>query len=422
MMRRLSEDCMINNWKRNVAFFITGQTISLFGSLLVQYAITWYITLKTQSGLMMTIAILCGFIPSLILSPFAGVWADRLDRKKLIIIADASIAAVTVIAALIFLSGYEEIWVLFVVMVLRSLGGAVHQPSVGAVYPQIVPKEKLMRVQGIGSGIQSAMMVVAPIAGATLLTFTSLEVIFSIDFFTALLAIASLLTFVKIPKLEQAQKSSKIEYLTDMKLGLKYIHTHHFLIPFFIFTTFVMFFIAPAAFLTPLQVVRNYGDEIWRLSAIEITFSAGMTIGGILIGAWGGFKNRIITMVYALVCMALSMIGLGFVTPFWIYLSMMVMMGIMLPFYNTPAIVMIQEKVEPEYMGRVLSVMGMLSSSAMPIGMLVFGPISDILDIGWLLIGSGIMLLFIGGLVLANKSLLKAGKAPIVPKKEEVTA
>ncbi len=413
---------MINNWKRNVAFFITGQTISLFGSLLVQYAITWYITLKTQSGLMMTIAILCGFIPSLILSPFAGVWADRLDRKKLIIIADASIAAVTVIAALIFLSGYEEIWVLFVVMVLRSLGGAVHQPSVGAVYPQIVPKEKLMRVQGIGSGIQSAMMVVAPIAGATLLTFTSLEVIFSIDFFTALLAIASLLTFVKIPKLEQAQKSSKIEYLTDMKLGLKYIHTHHFLIPFFIFTTFVMFFIAPAAFLTPLQVVRNYGDEIWRLSAIEITFSAGMTIGGILIGAWGGFKNRIITMVYALVCMALSMIGLGIVTPFWIYLSMMVMMGIMLPFYNTPAIVMIQEKVEPEYMGRVLSVMGMLSSSAMPIGMLVFGPISDILDIGWLLIGSGIMLLFIGGLVLANKSLLKAGKAPIVPKKEEITA
>ena len=413
---------MINNWKRNVAFFITGQTISLFGSLLVQYAITWYITLKTQSGLMMTIAILCGFIPSLILSPFAGVWADRLDRKKLIIIADASIAAVTVIAALIFLSGYEEIWVLFVVMVLRSLGGAVHQPSVGAVYPQIVPKEKLMRVQGIGSGIQSAMMVVAPIAGATLLTFTSLEVIFSIDFFTALLAIASLLTFVKIPKLEQAQKSSKIEYLTDMKLGLKYIHTHHFLIPFFIFTTFVMFFIAPAAFLTPLQVVRNYGDEIWRLSAIEITFSAGMTIGGILIGAWGGFKNRIITMVYALVCMALSMIGLGIVNPFWIYLSMMVMMGIMLPFYNTPAIVMIQEKVEPEYMGRVLSVMGMLSSSAMPIGMLVFGPISDILDIGWLLIGSGIMLLFIGGLVLANKSLLKAGKAPIVPKKEEITA
>jgi len=410
---------MIKNWKRNVAFFITGQTISLFGSLLVQYAITWYITLKTQSGLMMTIAILCGFIPSLILSPIAGVWADRLNRKKLIIIADASIAAVTVATAFVFLSGYQEIWVLFVVMVLRSLGGAVHQPSVGAVYPQIVPSDKLMRVQGIGSGIQSAMMVVAPIAGASLLTFASLEVIFSIDFFTAFLAIVSLLTFVKIPKLDHAQQSGKIEYLADMKLGLKYIQAHHFLIPFFVFSTFVMFFIAPAAFLTPLQVVRNYGGEIWRLSAIEITFSAGMTIGGILIGAWGGFKNRIITMVYALVCMALAMIGLGLVTPFWIYLSMMVMMGIMLPFYNTPAIVMIQEKVEPEYMGRVLSVMGMLSSSAMPIGMLVFGPIADILDIGWLLIGSGIALLIIGGFVIANKQLRQAGIAPVISKKEE---
>lgn len=74
----------IKNWKRDVILFLVGQTISLFGSSLVQYAIMWHITLETQSGTMMTIFIICGFLPTFFLSPFAGVWADRYNRKKLL--------------------------------------------------------------------------------------------------------------------------------------------------------------------------------------------------------------------------------------------------------------------------------------------------------------------------------------------------
>jgi len=402
----------MDNWKKNITLFISGQTISLFGSMLVQYAITWYITLQTQSGAMMTLAILCGFVPQIFLSPFAGVWADRFDRKKLIIIADSGIAIVSILTAFVFFLGYREIWVLLVVSILRSLGQAIHSPAVSASYPKMVPAENLMKVQGLAGGIQSATMIIAPIAGAALLTFTSLELIFSIDFFTAALAVSSILLFVTIPKLECVGKECKIDYLQDIKLGLKYIKDHHFLIPFFLFSTGVWFFISPVAFLTPLQVVRNFGDEIWRLSAIEIAFSAGMTMGGILVAAIGGFKNRIVTMVVALAILASLSIGLGIVRNFWVYLGFMVFQGISLPFYNTPAIVMLQEKVDHAYMGRVFSVMGMLSGSVMPIGMLLFGPLGDLIDIGWLLIGSGTALILLGFGVLMNKNLLAAGRRP----------
>lgn len=400
----------MSNWKRNIAFFITGQTISLIGSLFVQYAITWYITLNTQSGIMMTISILCGFIPGLILAPFAGVWADRFNRKHLIIIADAFIAILTIITALIFAFGFREIWLLFVVSVFRSIGQAVHQPSVGAVFPQMVPQDKLMRVQGVSSGIQSAMMVIAPIIGASLLTFTSLEVIFSIDFFTAALAILSLLFLVKIPARETTQSTDKIDYLQDMKMGVKYINSHHFLIPFFTYIGLVMFFVAPAAFLTPLQVVRSFGEEVWRLSAIEIGFSAGMTVGGLIVGFWGGFKNRIYTMVFSLAFMGLATMLFGIVGSFWVYIGVLVFMGLNLPFYNTPAIVMIQEKVEPDYMGRVLSVLGMINGAAMPLGMLVFGPLADFIDIEWIMIISGLVMLLLGLSILMNRGLVKAGE------------
>src|SRR3954463_5439188 len=105
---------VMENWKKNIILFLSSQTVSLFGSSLVQYAIMWHITLTTESGLMMTLYIICGFIPTFILSPVAGVWADRYNRKMLIILADGLIALSTLALAILFLMGFDAIWLLFV--------------------------------------------------------------------------------------------------------------------------------------------------------------------------------------------------------------------------------------------------------------------------------------------------------------------
>ncbi len=108
-MNTTTNDRVIENWKRNIILFLGSQTVSLFGSSLVQYAIFWYITLEAKSGVMMTIYIICGFLPTFFLSPFAGVWADRYNRKVLIILSDSLIAISTLILALLFLSGYGSL-------------------------------------------------------------------------------------------------------------------------------------------------------------------------------------------------------------------------------------------------------------------------------------------------------------------------
>src|SRR4051794_2725010 len=114
-----------NNWKKNIILFLGSQTISLFGSSLVQYAIMWYITLNTQSGVMMTISIVCGFVPTFFLSPIAGVWADRYNRKVLILLADSMIAISTLILAILFLYGYDSLWLLFVMSAVRAVGAGI---------------------------------------------------------------------------------------------------------------------------------------------------------------------------------------------------------------------------------------------------------------------------------------------------------
>ncbi|MFA7132482.1 MAG: MFS transporter, partial [Bacteroidales bacterium] len=113
---------MNNSWIKNTALFLGSQTISQFGSSLVQYAIMWHITLETKSGIMMTISIISGFLPTFFLSPFAGVWADRFNRKKIIILSDSFTAFATLILAILFLLGHNYIWLLFVVSAIRSVG------------------------------------------------------------------------------------------------------------------------------------------------------------------------------------------------------------------------------------------------------------------------------------------------------------
>jgi MFS transporter, DHA3 family, macrolide efflux protein len=398
------------NWLKNIILFLSSQTISLFGSSLVQYAIMWYITLETESGLMMTLYIICGFIPTFLLSPVAGVWADRYNRKLLIILADGLIAMATLILAILFLMGYDSIWLLFLMAAIRALGTGIQTPAVGAILPQIVPKDKLTKVNGANGSIQAVIMFVSPMVSAALLAMASIEIIFFIDVITAAIAIVTLLAFLKISVHEKAAEKQTTSYYTDFKEGLKYVNSHEFLKRFFLFFAVFLVLMAPAAFLTPLQVTRSFGGDVWELTAIEIAFSIGMMAGGGIIASWGGFRNKVSTMTLASVIMGVCTLALGIIPNFWIYLGFMALFGVAMPIFNTPTTVLLQEKIEENYLGRVFGVMGMISTSMMPLGMLIFGPIADFIAIEWLLVGTGILIIILAVLLGRDKVLIEAGK------------
>ncbi|MDN7243271.1 MFS transporter [Planococcus sp. N028] len=397
-------------WKKNIALFLAGQTFTLFGSSLVQYAILWYITLTTESGLMMTLSVICGFLPTFVLSPFAGVWADRYNRKMLIILSDALVAIPTLILALLFLAGYDAIWLLFVVSAIRAVGTGIQTPAVGAVLPQIVPAEQLMRVNGINSGIQAFIMLVSPAASGALLTMASIETIFFIDVITAAISIFTLFFFLDVPTHAKALGQQTASYFSDMKAGYVYIQNHAFVKALFIFYAIFFVLISPAAFLTPLLVVRSFGNEVWRLTANEIAFALGMMAGGALIAYRSGFKNKIHTMALATLIIGISTLALGAIPNFILYLIFMGVIGVAVPVFNAPSTVLLQEKVEEDFLGRVFGVLVMISTSMMPLGMLIFGPLADIIKIEWLLVGTGFFMLVQGLLLVQNKILVEAGK------------
>jgi len=400
---------MEKHWKKVLALFLGSQTLSLFGSMLVQYAIMWHITLTAKSGTIQTLYIICGILPTFFISPLAGVWADRYDRKKLIMLSDSIIALTTLVLALVFMSGVRSLALLLAASALRALGQGIQAPAVGAFLPQIVPKEQLTRANAASATIQSIIMLTSPMASGALMTFAPIEAIFFIDVVTAALAVSIFALFLKVPPHERATKKIEVSYYHDLREGFAYIGTHAYVKRFFVFSAMFFFFAAPVAFLTPLQVTRSFGDDVWRLTAIEIAFSLGMMGGGILIGTWGGFRNRVHTMALASFLTGLMTLALGVMPVFWIYLALMGLIGISMPLFNTPATVLLQEKVEPAYLGRVFGVMTMISSVMMPMGMLIFGPIADMVRIEWLLVGSGAVIAALGFFLTGNRTLVAEG-------------
>jgi MFS transporter, DHA3 family, macrolide efflux protein len=401
---------MNKNWKKNIILFLTSQTISLFGSMLVQYAITWYITLKTQSGIMMTISIICGFLPTFLLSPFAGVWADRYNRKMLIIMSDSLIAIATLVLAILFFMGYDALWLLLAASAIRAFGSGIQSPAVGAFIPQLVPEDKLTKVNATNGTIQSLVFLVSPMLSGAMLTMANMETIFFIDVVTAAFAVSILLLFLHVPAHAKALENQNISYFGDMREGLIYIRNHGFIKTLFLFNAVYFVLVAPLAFLTPLQVTRSFGDDVWRLTAIEIAYSFGMMLGGILMTSWGGFKNKIHTMTLSNLIIGISTVALGIIPVFWIYLFLMGLIGVVLPVFNTPFTVLMQQKVETDFLGRVFGVLGMIASSMMPLAMLVYGPIADLIDIELLLIGTGLLIFVLGIIMVSNKVLIEAGK------------
>ncbi len=395
-------------WKQNIIAFFVSQGVSLFGSSLVQFAVIWYIAKTTSSGVMVTISIVCAFVPQVIISLFAGVWADRYNRKLLIIFADAGIAVATLISALMMINGLEFMWALMVISAVRSVGSGIQMPAVNALLPQIVPEEALMRVNGINGSVQSMINLVAPAVSGAILSYGAVYHIMFIDVVTAAIGIGMML-FIPIAHHKKSTNTEKADFFGELKEGLQYSLGNAFIRRLFLISIIYIILITPSAFLNVLMVTRTFGDSYWYLTINEMAFFVGTMIGGLLIGVWGGFKNRIAMIAFGMFFCGGFTVALGLIPVFWIYLIAMLLVGISIPIGNTPFMTLLQEKVHPDMQGRVFGLYQIIFSGFLPLGMAIFGPLADVVPIQWMIVATGAALMILAVLVRCFKSFYKEG-------------
>jgi DHA3 family macrolide efflux protein-like MFS transporter len=378
------------NWKRRTILFFISQGITLFGSMLVQFAIVWYVTLKTTSGVWVAALTICSFLPQTLISFFSGAWADRYSKKMLIIGADAVIALSTLALALLFPLIREDngvLLALLIVSVIRSVGAGVQLPAVNATTPLLVPEEHLMRVNGINATLQYVIQFLTPAAAGAILTMGSLRATLMIDVLTAIVGI-SLLFCLRLPKpQESVEKQPSI--LADVKGGFAYIRSERFLAKLLLLYGLFILLSVPGGFLSALLVTRVYGGSYWNLTIVELVGFAGMAAGGMLLGIWGGFSNRVKTLLLGVGLCGLLTLGMGAVNNFIVYLGCMLLLGVGITAAQTATTTLIQERADSAMQGRVFGLMGSMYSGFLLIGMSVFGPLADKVSLPLLMMLTG---------------------------------
>lgn len=400
-------------WKRRVTIFLLGQTVTMFGSMLVQYAIMWHLTLTTKSGTVLALSAIFGFLPQAIISVFAGVWADRINRKLMIIAADSAIAIATFGLALLMLSGVDDLWLIYFVMAVRSFGAGVQGPAISAVMPQIVPVEKLMRVNGINSSVQSSLTILAPVAAAAVYASMSLVGILFIDVVTAVIGV-SLLATVAVPTLARALDGSKPSYFADLKEGISYTFTHDLVRWVIAIFGIVFLLIVAPSNLSPLMLVRNFGTEVWKLTVLELSFGVGMVMGGALMAIFASKLDRITTIISTSAGFGILAIVMGFSTNLILFYAMFFVIGLIVPAFSTSAMTLLQETVEPERQGRVFGFVGIVMAVAMPLGMALLGPLADVVSVESILIATGaltVVIALIAVLLPSGRRVIAAAHA-----------
>jgi MFS transporter, DHA3 family, macrolide efflux protein len=395
-------------WKKKVAVFLVGQTITTFGSLLVQYALLWHLTLTTKSGVVLALAAVFGFLPQAIVSIFAGVWADRVNRKVMIIVSDSTIALATLVLAFFMLSGVDDLWLVFLVMAVRSVGAGIQMPAISALIPQIVPSDKLMRVNGINSSVQSSLLIIGPVAAAGIYSTVSLAAILFVDVVSAVIGL-SLLATISVPTLSRAASNDKPSYFTDLKEGLNYIFSHDLVRWVMVIYSIVFLLVVAPSNLSPLMLVRTFGSDVWLLTILELSFGIGMVAGGALMAIFASKMDRLGMMVGTSILFGVLAVVMGFTTNLILFYSLFFLIGLVVPAFSTSSMTLLQETVEPERQGRVFGFVGIVMAVAMPIGMAVLGPLADIVSVEILLIATGAITVLIAVVAV----LLPAGKRAI---------
>src|SRR6266508_4660309 len=176
------------NWAPRFFTLWSGQALSLLGSQLVQFAIIWYLTKRTNSATALAIASLMGLLPQVILSPFNGTRVDRGNRRFILISADATVAFATLVLAVLFATAKVQIWHIYVALLVRAIAGGFHQSAFGASIVLLVPKEHLARVQGFNQALYGGLNIISAPLGAYLLSVLPMQGILGIDITTAIFA------------------------------------------------------------------------------------------------------------------------------------------------------------------------------------------------------------------------------------------
>lgn len=389
-------------WKSQFIVVALGQAISMLGSQGVQFALIWWLAEKTSSPLMLGISGIVAYLPMSLFSPIAGIAADRYNRKFISIFSDMTMGMIALIYAVLLFFLDLPVWTVFVMLCVRGIGSTFQQPAIQSIIPQLVPKDQLVKTNGWMQLLNSGSFLLGPVIGASLYAIFPMSVVLMSDVVGAILASVAL-AVVKIPKLEKTE-NEKQRFVTEIKEGLQVFREDKKLFYIVIAEVLCMFFYAPLSSFYPLMTSDYFDLSAMYGSAVELSFAIGMIVSSLLFSSVLKVERKIRVSFIGLLGMGIASVICGVIPPVYIgwffFAASCMCLGVAENVHTIPLTAYIQETVAPKKMGRAFSVLTLISSVPMPVGLLFSSPIAEKVGVNvWFFI-SGLCMLTLTTLVL----------------------
>jgi len=356
---------------------ILTQTLSMIGSRVSSLALGIWLYTETGNATPLALVAFFTMFPNVVMQGFAGVLADRWDRRYVMAISDAGQAVATILLLILFLSGQFAIWHLYIVVFIQSIFGVFQGPAFSASVTMLIPDEQRDRANAIMQMTGPSAGIIAPVIAGLL--FASVGVVGAIilDLTTFAIAVIVILA-VKIPRPRKTQEGAELSGSVwyEMLAGLRFMWQRKGLF-WLIMSAMALNFVLnmSGVLMTPYILERTGSEAIYGI--IMAVFNSGAIAGAIVISAWGGTRPRIYTIIGGVIAMGISIVffGIAQTAPYLAITAFFFLFPNM--FANVSLQSIMQAKVAPDVQGRVFGAIGQLAMLMSPIALLISGPLAD---------------------------------------------
>lgn len=386
-------------WFAMLVLIWVGQAVSMITSYAAGFAVVWHVTDTTGSALALAAMSVANYLPIGLLSPFAGVIADRFPRKRIMIMADGGLGLVSLAFAFLILAGHASLPMLVVLSVVRAVGQAFHSPAMLAAIPSIVPERHLVRINTLDQALMSIAAIGAPAFGIALYEGIGFHSVMFLDFAGAMVACAALV-FARIPTVIDDEAASTNVW-DGLRAGFAAIAVHRGLLVLLVGIGLALMIVSPLEALVPLMTKQHFNGGGFEASVVEAAYGVGMLAGSALL-IWRGGGARLARLV----CISVFISGIFTFTmgllpasAFVVFVALSVLMATVDAWFSSPLMTLMQTRISEEKLGRAMGLISAVMGIATPVGISVGGVLADVVGVAPMFFIAGASQM-IAGLVL----------------------
>ncbi|MBG9691495.1 MFS transporter [Lysinibacillus sphaericus] len=367
---------------KNFFLFWLSQVISSIGNTLIPVTITFAVLEVTGSATKLGMVLGALWISRVIFVMFGGVLADRIPRKKILIIADLLQGVNHVVVGILFFVGSIEMWHLTVSALFYGAVSAFHSPASSGILPQLIDKEKFQKANSVLSIANSIFEIIGPALAGVMVIFWGFSTIFFIDAITFFISMILMCLVIERYKSEPRTEES---YWADLVGGIRVVRNYSWIWSTLIIFSTLNFAIASFYVLGPIIILENFGDpKAWGL--IVMASSVGGLIGGV-VSHNIKLKNPL-RVSFIIMPIFVSLEILVLIGPMSSWIIMLVVM------FTSASIVIggvlwdtfVQHNLPQNLLSRIGSLDSFVSFVFMPLGFVLAGPLSNYLGMTWTLL------------------------------------